>query len=77
MHISKWGNSLAVRLPKKLCEEMNLQEGDQIQLVKNAHSNVFEVIRNKSAAEILSEIRELRGALISSEHLTRQEANER
>ena len=77
MHISKWGNSLAVRLPKKLCEEMNLQEGDQIQLVKNTQSNVFEVIRNKSADEILSEIRELRGALTSNAHLTREEANER
>jgi antitoxin MazE len=77
MHISKWGNSLAVRLPKKLCEEMNLQEGDQIQLVKNTQSNVFEVIRSKSADEILSEIRELRGALTSNAHLTREEANER
>jgi len=77
MHISKWGNSLAVRLPKKLCEEMNLQEGDQIQLIKNTHSNVFEVIRNKSTDEILSEIRQLRGALTSNEHLTREEANER
>lgn len=77
MHISKWGNSLAVRLPKKLCEEMSLQEGDQIKLVKTTQSDVFEVIRNKSADEILSEIRQLRGALISSEHLTREEANER
>jgi antitoxin MazE len=30
MRIAKWGNSLAVRLPKKLIEEMGLKEGDEV-----------------------------------------------
>lgn len=30
--IARWGNSLAVRLPAKLVREMNLSEGDNIQL---------------------------------------------
>ena len=77
MHISKWGNSLAVRLPKKLCEDMNLQEGDQIQLIKTTKERVFEVIPNKSAEQIFEEIKQLRGALKANEHLTRDEANER
>lgn len=77
MHISKWGNSLAVRLPKKLCEDMNLEEGDQIQLIRTTKERVFEVIPNKSADQIFREIRRLRGALKSNEHLTRDESNER
>jgi len=30
MQISKWGNSLAVRLPKKLVEKLGLAEGDHV-----------------------------------------------
>jgi len=30
MIVSKWGNSLAVRLPKKLVEETGLVEGDKV-----------------------------------------------
>ena len=28
--MSKWGNSLAVRIPKKVAEEANLREGDSL-----------------------------------------------
>ena len=30
MRVSKWGNSLAVRLPKKLVEELGIAEGDDV-----------------------------------------------
>jgi len=33
MHISRWGNSLAVRLPKALVEQLGLKEGDQLNVV--------------------------------------------
>jgi antitoxin MazE len=33
MHVSKWGNSLAVRLPKALVEALRLKEGDQLNVV--------------------------------------------
>ncbi len=28
MHVGKWGNSLAVRLPKAIVERLRLKEGD-------------------------------------------------
>jgi antitoxin MazE len=31
--IAKWGNSLAVRIPKHLAKEINLAEGSQVQFV--------------------------------------------
>ena len=31
--IAKWGNSLAVRIPQHLAQEINLSEGCQVQLV--------------------------------------------
>ena len=33
MQVSKWGNSLAVRLPKALVEQLGLKEGDQLNVV--------------------------------------------
>ena len=34
MQVAKWGNSLAVRLPRKLVDEMKLKAGDEIEVVK-------------------------------------------
>ncbi|MGP1383313.1 MAG: AbrB/MazE/SpoVT family DNA-binding domain-containing protein [Thainema sp.] len=31
--ISKWGNSLAVRIPQNLAKEINLTEGSEVELV--------------------------------------------
>ncbi|MEL7465279.1 MAG: AbrB/MazE/SpoVT family DNA-binding domain-containing protein [Pseudomonadota bacterium] len=33
MIVSKWGNSLAVRLPAKLVKELGLEEGDALEAV--------------------------------------------
>jgi antitoxin MazE len=33
MQVSRWGNSLAVRLPKALVDQLGLKEGDQLNLV--------------------------------------------
>jgi antitoxin MazE len=42
MQVSKWGNSLAVRLPKALVDELGLKEGDEINVVA-AKDGVIEV----------------------------------
>jgi antitoxin MazE len=31
--ISRWGNSLGVRIPKTALEDANLQEGDRVEIV--------------------------------------------
>ena len=33
MQVSKWGNSLAVRLPKALVEDLGLKRGDVLEVV--------------------------------------------
>ena len=33
MRVSKWGNSLAVRLPKALVEDLGLKPGDELEVV--------------------------------------------
>ena len=32
MKVSKWGNSLAVRIPAEVVDSLNLKEGDEIDL---------------------------------------------
>ncbi|HRJ69878.1 MAG TPA: AbrB/MazE/SpoVT family DNA-binding domain-containing protein [Beijerinckiaceae bacterium] len=53
MQVSKWGNSLAVRLPKALVEELGLKEGDKIDLVKAAPGQ-FAVAKDTRRAEALA-----------------------
>ena len=38
--MSKWGNSLAVRIPKAVAEEANLREGDAIEIEVDADGTV-------------------------------------
>ncbi|GBR48915.1 AbrB/MazE/SpoVT family DNA-binding domain-containing protein [Neokomagataea thailandica] len=33
MHVSKWGNSLAVRIPAHIVRQLGLQEGDHVDAV--------------------------------------------
>jgi antitoxin MazE len=42
MQVSKWGNSLAVRLPKKLVDDLGLAEGDDVTVTSaDAHPIVI------------------------------------
>ena len=59
MRVSKWGNSLAVRLPKELVEEMNLKSGDELEIVRTADSR-RELIKRNRAAEFLEALEPLR-----------------
>ncbi len=47
MQVSKWGNSLAVRLPAAIVDALGLKEGDQIE-IRVAGKRAFEVGRDQS-----------------------------
>ena len=59
MQVSKWGNSLAVRLPAVVVEALELKEGDQIE-IRVAGKGTFEVIRDQSRQRALENLRKLR-----------------
>lgn len=51
MQVSKWGNSLAVRLPKSLVDRMKLQPGDQLDVVAAGEGRIaVEKIEHRHAA---------------------------
>ena len=55
MQVSKWGNSLAVRLPTSVGAALDLKEGDDIE-VHVAGDRVFEVAKKPAAREILARL---------------------
>lgn len=76
MLVSKWGNSLAVRLPKKLVEEMKLQPGDELAVVAVAARaiTIDKIDRRKAAQERMAA---RNWQLPEGYRFDRDEANER
>ncbi|HLZ05699.1 MAG TPA: AbrB/MazE/SpoVT family DNA-binding domain-containing protein [Bradyrhizobium sp.] len=76
MQVSKWGDSLAVRLPKALVEKMGLQAGDELNIVDVVERTlVVEKEERRQAA--LEELATLNWTLPPDYKFDRDEANER
>ncbi len=76
MQVSKWGNSLAVRLPAKVVEALDLKEGDRIE-IKVAGVREFEIRRDPARERALARLRRLRRPLPAGFVFDREEANAR
>lgn len=76
MQIAKWGNSLAVRLPKAVVDALNLKEGDEIEITV-AGARHFEVGRDRTRERALARLRALKRPLPPGFRFDRDEANER
>lgn len=76
MQVSKWGNSLAIRLPAALVEALNLREGDDVTL-HAVGVRSLEVEKTPSTEQLLARLRKFRGRLPSDFKFDRLEANER
>ena len=76
MQVSKWGNSLAIRIPAQVAEALDQKEGDEI-AVRVAGERVFELERDKSRERIVGRLRALARPLPAGWRFNRDEANER
>jgi antitoxin MazE len=76
MQVSKWGNSLAIRLPAAVVEALELQDGDDIE-VHIADARVFAVKKNPGKQELLQRLRKFRGRLPADFVFDRDVAHER
>ena len=75
MHVAKWGNSLAVRLPVAVVQALDLKEGDEIEL-HVVGERLLEVARKTPPQELLTRLRRLRGRLPADFRFDRLEAND-
>lgn len=76
MQVSKWGNSLALRLPAALVEALGLREGDDV-ILHAAGKRSLEVEKAPGTKELLARLRKFRGRLPRDFRFDRLEANER
>jgi antitoxin MazE len=76
MQVSKWGDSLAVRLPKTLVEKMGLRAGDELDIVDVADRMLI-VQKEDRRKAALDRLASLNWTLPPDYKFDRDEANER
>lgn len=76
MQVSKWGNSLAVRLPAAVVEALDLRDGDDIE-IQIAGRRVFKVSRDQSRERAIAKLRKLSRPLPPGFVFDRKDANGR
>ena len=77
MQVSKWGNSLAIRLPAAVVEVLALKEGDDIDVHVAGSRSLGVAPARQRDAEVLARLRAYRGSLPTDFRFDRLQANER
>ena len=76
MQVSKWGNSLAIRLPQAVVEALQLKEGDEIE-VSVAGAREFAVDRDRRRERALEILRNSNWKFPAGWKFDREAANQR
>ena len=76
MQVSKWGNSLAVRLPKKLVEDLGIAEGDDVD-VTAADAQTIVISKSDDKSDFIIKLRVLQKPKPAGFVWNRDDANER
>ena len=76
MQVSRWGNSLAIRLPAAVVEVLELHEGDDIEVIV-AGERSLQVQKKASREALIARLRRFRGTLPADFKFDRDEANGR
>ena len=76
MRVSRWGNSLAIRLPAVVVDALQLRDGDDIE-VRIAGAREFELKKKPGKQELLRRLRKFRGRLPADFVFEREVAHDR
>lgn len=76
MRVSKWGNSLAVRLPDTIVKALKLKSGDEVEIVLRGE-RIFQLERDTGRERALARLRALKKPLPKGFRFDRDEANGR
>lgn len=76
MQVSKWGNSLAIRLPADLARDLGLKEGDELTMHQVGKKS-FLVEREMTREEAVQELRNAGRPLPKGFRFNRLEAHAR
>lgn len=73
MKVAKWGNSLAIRIPKDVAEALELKEGDEVEL-SPSDKPVIGIARQMSRKEAIERLKRFRGLLPAGYKFDRNDA---
>jgi antitoxin MazE len=76
MRVAKWGNSLAVRLPKRLVDALSLTVGDELAIVDGTRQQLA-LAKDQRRKQALDNMRARRWKLPADYRFDREEANSR
>ncbi len=76
MKVAKWGNSLAIRIPKDVAETLRISEGDEVEL-EAGHVGILRINREMTREEAIEGLRRFRGTMPADFKFDREEANAR
>ena len=76
MQVSKWGNSLAIRIPASIAEALDLKEGDEVD-IRVAGTRAFDADLDRSREQALERIKALAIDLPPDWKFDREEINSR
>lgn len=76
MRVSKWGNSLAIRIPDAVVKALRLKSGDEIEIVIKG-DRLLQIGRDRSRARAMARLRALKTPLPKGFRFDREEANAR
>ncbi|SDI65096.1 MULTISPECIES: AbrB/MazE/SpoVT family DNA-binding domain-containing protein [Bradyrhizobium] len=77
MRVSKWGNSLAVRLPKALVEQLGLKEGGELNVVAVGNDTIAVETKEARRFRALDQLSKRKWTLPEDYKFDRDGANER
>jgi antitoxin MazE len=76
MRVAKWGNSLAVRLPKAMVDALGLRVGDELEVI-DATRERLAVAKDERRKKALERLASMRITLPPDYKFDREQANER
>jgi antitoxin MazE len=76
MRVSRWGDSLVVRIPREVVEAMALKSGDELEVVATGDRRC-ELVKRDRAQEFLEALKAFRFDLPPDYKFDRDEANAR
>lgn len=72
MRMSKWGNSLAIRIPAEVVEKLGLKADDEAE-IRITGGDSFEVVRNLRRQQAIEKMRAMRFVLPENYKFDRDE----
>ena len=79
MKVSKWGNSLAIRLSSDIIQHLGIKEGDDVDVIDGLREGTIEIKRKRTKEEMRERLAEIRKKVTLPEDykFDREEANSR